>query len=47
MTAGLAIMHDAVREVSTLCVGQAASMGAFLLAGGQKGKRYCLPNSRL
>ena len=34
-------------EVSTLCVGQAASMGAFLLAGGQKGKRYCLPNSRV
>ena len=34
-------------DVSTLCVGQAASMGAFLLAGGAKGKRYCLPNSRV
>ena len=50
MTAGLAI-YDTMQfvncEVSTLCVGQAASMGAFLLAGGQKGKRYCLPNSRV
>jgi ATP-dependent Clp protease protease subunit len=34
-------------DVSTLCVGQAASMGAVLLAGGTKGKRYCLPNSRV
>ena len=34
-------------EVSTLCIGQAASMGALLLAGGSKGKRYCLPNSRV
>jgi ATP-dependent Clp protease protease subunit len=33
--------------VSTLCVGQAASMGAFLLAAGTNGKRYCLPNSRV
>ncbi|MEC8299115.1 MAG: ATP-dependent Clp endopeptidase proteolytic subunit ClpP [Pseudomonadota bacterium] len=50
VTAGLAI-YDTMQfvncEVSTLCVGQAASMGAFLLAGGQKGKRYCLPNSRV
>jgi ATP-dependent Clp protease protease subunit len=34
-------------DVSTLCVGQAASMGALLLAGGAKGKRYCLPHSRV
>jgi ATP-dependent Clp protease protease subunit len=34
-------------NVSTLCIGQAASMGAFLLAAGAKGKRYCLPNSRV
>jgi ATP-dependent Clp protease protease subunit len=34
-------------EVSTMCIGQAASMGAFLLAGGARGKRYCLPNSRV
>ncbi len=34
-------------DVSTLCIGQAASMGALLLAGGAKGKRYCLPHSRL
>jgi len=34
-------------NVSTVCVGQAASMGAFLLSGGEKGKRYCLPNSRV
>ena len=50
VTAGLAI-YDTMQfvncEVSTLCVGQAASMGAFLLAGGQKGKRFCLPNSRV
>jgi len=50
VTAGLAI-YDTMQfvncEVSTLCIGQAASMGAFLLAGGQKGKRYCLPNSRV
>ena len=50
VTAGLAI-YDSMQflncDVSTLCVGQAASMGAFLLAGGAKGKRYCLPNSRV
>jgi ATP-dependent Clp protease protease subunit len=34
-------------DVSTTCIGQAASMGAFLLAGGTKGKRFCLPNSRV
>jgi ATP-dependent Clp protease protease subunit len=34
-------------DVSTMCIGQAASMGAFLLCGGTKGKRYCLPNSRV
>ena len=34
-------------EVSTICVGQAASMGAFLLSGGAKGKRFCLPHSRM
>ena len=33
--------------VSTLCIGQAASMGSFLLAAGEKGKRYSLPNSRI
>lgn len=50
VTAGLAI-YDTMKfikpDVSTLCIGQAASMGAFLLAGGAKGKRYCLPNSRV
>jgi ATP-dependent Clp protease protease subunit len=34
-------------DVSTICVGQAASMGAVLLAGGSKGKRFCLPHSRV
>src|SRR5690606_39404091 len=34
-------------DVSTMCIGQAASMGALLLAGGAKGKRYCLPNARM
>ena len=34
-------------KVSTICVGQAASMGAFLLSGGEKGKRFCLPHSRM
>ena len=34
-------------DISTLCIGQAASMGAFLLTAGTKGKRYCLPNSRV
>ncbi|MDR2881197.1 MAG: ATP-dependent Clp endopeptidase proteolytic subunit ClpP [Azoarcus sp.] len=50
VTAGLAV-YDTMQfikpDVSTLCVGQAASMGAFLLAAGAKGKRFCLPNSRL
>ncbi|MFN3398570.1 MAG: ATP-dependent Clp endopeptidase proteolytic subunit ClpP [Sulfurimicrobium sp.] len=50
VTAGMAI-YDTMQfikpDVSTICVGQAASMGAFLLAAGQKGKRYCLPNSRV
>lgn len=50
VTAGMAIydtMQFIRNDVSTLCIGQAASMGAFLLAGGTKGKRYCLPNSRV
>jgi ATP-dependent Clp protease protease subunit len=50
VTAGLAIydtMQFVKPDVSTLCVGQAASMGALLLAGGAKGKRYSLPNSRI
>lgn len=50
VTAGMSI-YDTMRfikpDVSTVCMGQAASMGAFLLAGGAKGKRYCLPNSRV
>jgi len=50
VSAGLAI-YDTMQfikpDVSTLCVGQAASMGALLLAGGAKGKRYCLPHSRM
>ncbi len=50
VTAGMAI-YDTMQfikpEVSTLCIGQAASMGAVLLAGGAKGKRHCLPNSRI
>jgi ATP-dependent Clp protease protease subunit len=50
VTAGMAI-YDTMQfikpDVSTLCVGQAASMGAFLLAAGAKGKRFCLPNSRV
>lgn len=50
VTAGMAI-YDTMQfikpNVSTLCIGQAASMGAFLLAGGEKGKRFCLPNSRV
>ena len=49
VTAGLAI-YDTMQfikpDVSTMCIGQAASMGAFLLAGGASGKRYCLPNAR-
>jgi ATP-dependent Clp protease protease subunit len=50
VSAGLAIydtMQFVKPAVSTLCVGQAASMGAMLLAAGAKGKRYCLPNSRV
>ena len=50
VTAGLAI-YDTMRfikpDVSTICVGQACSMGSFLLAAGAKGKRYILPNSRV
>ena len=50
ITAGMAI-YDTIRyikpEVSTICVGMAASMGAFLLAAGQKGKRYALPNAEI
>jgi len=50
VSAGLAI-YDTMQfikpDVSTLCMGQAASMGALLLTAGAKGKRYCLPNSRV
>jgi ATP-dependent Clp protease protease subunit len=50
VTAGLAV-YDTMQfirpNVSTICVGQAASMGAILLAGGTKGKRFCLPHSRI
>jgi ATP-dependent Clp protease protease subunit len=50
VTAGMAI-YDTMQfikpNVSTLCIGQAASMGAVLLAGGESGKRHCLPNSRI
>jgi len=50
VTAGMAI-YDTMQfikpNVSTLCIGQAASMGAFLLAAGEKGKRFALPNSRV
>ena len=50
ITAGLGI-YDTMQyikpDVSTICLGQAASMGAFLLAGGAKGKRFALPNSRI
>jgi ATP-dependent Clp protease protease subunit len=50
VSAGLAI-YDTMQfikpDVSTMCVGQAASMGALLLTGGAAGKRYCLPNSRV
>src|SRR5690606_6186883 len=49
VTAGLAI-YDTMQfikpDVSTMCIGQACSMGAFLLAAGAKGKRFCLPNAR-
>ena len=50
VTAGLGIydtMQYVKPEVSTLCIGQAASMGSFLLAAGSKGKRFSLPNSRI
>lgn len=50
VTAGMSI-YDTMQfikpDVSTLCIGQAASMGALLLSGGAAGKRYCLPNSRM
>ena len=50
VTAGLGI-YDTMQyikpEISTLCIGQAASMGSFLLAAGSKGKRFSLPNSRI
>ena len=49
VTAGISIydtMQFIQSDVSTMCIGQAASMGAFLLAGGAKGKRFCLPNAR-
>ncbi len=50
VTAGLSI-YDTMQfikpDVSTMCVGQAASMGSLLLAGGAKGKRYCLPHARI
>jgi len=50
VTSGLAI-YDTIQfikpDVSTICVGQAASMGALLLAGGANGKRFCLPHSRI
>jgi ATP-dependent Clp protease protease subunit len=50
VTAGLAIydtMQHVRSTVSTICIGQAASMGALLLGAGQKGRRYALPNSRI
>ena len=50
ITAGMAIydtMHHIQCDVSTICVGQCASMGTILLSGGQKGKRFALPNSRI
>ncbi|MGV6852255.1 MAG: ATP-dependent Clp endopeptidase proteolytic subunit ClpP [bacterium] len=50
ITSGMAI-YDTMKfikpDVSTMCIGQAASMGAFLLAAGAKGKRFCLPHSRV
>ncbi len=50
ISSGMAI-YDTMQfikpDVSTMCIGQAASMGALLLTGGAKGKRYCLPNSRM
>ena len=50
VTAGLGIydtMQYVKPDISTLCIGQAASMGSFLLAAGTKGKRFSLPNSRI
>ncbi|MDN4504137.1 ATP-dependent Clp endopeptidase proteolytic subunit ClpP [Alteromonadaceae bacterium BrNp21-10] len=50
VTAGMAIydtMNFIKPDISTVCIGQAASMGSFLLSGGAKGKRYCLPNARV
>ncbi|MBL6664779.1 MAG: ATP-dependent Clp endopeptidase proteolytic subunit ClpP [Rickettsiales bacterium] len=50
VTSGLAMydtMQYIIPDVATLCIGQAASMGSLLLAAGAKGKRYCLPNSRI
>ena len=50
VTAGLAVydtMQFIKADVSTMCIGQAASMGALLLTGGAKGKRFCLPHSRV
>lgn len=50
VTAGMSIydtMNFIKPDVATVCMGQAASMGAFLLSGGAKGKRHCLPNSRV
>ena len=50
VTAGLAIydtMNYIKPDVATICIGMAASMGAVLLAGGQKGKRFCLPNAEV
>ncbi len=50
VTAGLAIydtMQHVKPDVQTICMGQAASMGAVLLAGGARGKRYCLPSARV
>ena len=50
ITSGMAIydtMNFIKSEVCTICIGMAASMGAFLLSSGQKGKRFCLPNSEV
>ncbi len=50
VTGGMAIydtMNFIKSDVSTICIGMAASMGAFLLSSGKKGKRYCLPNSEV
>ncbi len=50
VSAGLAIfdtMNYIKPDISTICIGQATSMGAFLLAAGEKGKRFALPNSRI